>query len=151
VSSSTDQPPVALAIAGVAYAEANWGRWIARCPRPWCTNALALEAGQLEFACLGLGGCGATAEVVWPPDPQAIAALLAMRPVQGTQNWLPGETLEDLLAENAAHDLIPAEWLALAASSPGGIVELLGTTDGVVTSGLLLDALDASSRPAIGA
>ena len=52
-----------LAIAGVAYAEANWGRWLARCPRPLCTNALALDpagqsADQVEnrLADGGLGG-----------------------------------------------------------------------------------------------
>lgn len=140
-----------LSPAGVVYAEANHGRWIAKCPRPDCTNALALDPGQTAFACVAQDGCGQTADVVWPPDPDAIETLLMLRPVPGTRNWLPGETLEQLLEENAAHGLIPAEWYALS-DAAGGTLELLGTTDGVLTSGLLLEALPAGRpRPAIGA
>lgn len=138
--------PSDVAIAGVAYAEANWGRWVARCVRPWCTNAVALEVGQQGFICIGLGGCGASVDVVWPPDAQAIEAILAMRPVARTQNWTAGETLEELLAENAAHDCLPPEWKALDARTL-----LLATTEGRATGGLLHQQLEAAGRREIGA
>ncbi len=145
------ESPAGVARTGVAYAEANWGRWIARCPRPWCTNAMAVSPGQPWFRCDGPGGCGWVARLSWPADPEAIEALLLMRPVERTRNWLPGETLETLLAENAAHDVLPPAWRAMAEAAPGGVLELFGTTDGVVTSGVLLDALPAGrSRLAIG-
>jgi hypothetical protein len=138
--------PSGLMLAGVAYAEANWGRWIARCPRPWCSNAMALEVGQQGFICGGWGGCGYAADVIWPPDPQAIEAILAMRPVPRTQNWQQGESLEDLLAENAAHDCLPPEWLALENRTL-----LLSTTEGRATGGLLHQQLVAAGRREIGA
>jgi hypothetical protein len=141
-----------LMLSGTAYAFAEWGIWKAKCPRPGCTNAMALEVDQPVFVCLGLHSCGIETPIAWPADPDAVEALLAMRPLAINRNWLPNESLEDLLAENAAHDCIPPEWMALAEASPGGVLELLGTTDGVITSGLLLEALPAGRpRPAIGA
>jgi hypothetical protein len=116
--------PSEVAIAGVAYAEANWGRWVARCVRPWCTNAIALEAGR------------------------AIEAILGMRPVRRTQNWLPGELLEDLLAENAEHGCLPPEMLTAA---PGERPILLRTADQVAVGGLLHQQLEAAGRREIGA
>jgi hypothetical protein len=134
------ETPAEVAIAGVAYAEANWGRWVARCVRPWCTNAIALEPGQVEFLCLGgPDACGYSTVVIWPPDPQAIEAILGMRPVRRTQNWLPGEHLEDLLAENAAHDCLPPEWKALTERTL-----ILHEVEGVAVDGLLLDVLPAA-------
>lgn len=139
--------PAEVAIAGVAYAEANWGRWVANCPRPWCTNAMELEVGQVEFLCIGgPDACGYSTVVIWPPDPQAIEAILGMRPVRRTQNWSVGETLEDLLAENAAHDCLPPEWKALETRTL-----LLATTEGRATGGLLLQQLEAAGRREIGA
>jgi hypothetical protein len=138
-----------LALTGVAYAEANWGRWLARCPRPLCTNALVLEVGEPMFVCAGLGGCGITAELIWPADPQAIEALLAMRPVSRTQNWVPGESLEDLVAENLAHDIVPPEWLALSEFDPQLVIADI--QDQRVTGGLLHKQLVAAGRREIGA
>lgn len=138
-----------LAIAGVAYAEANWGRWITRCPRPWCTNAMALDRGQPVFMCEGGDSCGATAEVMWPADPQAIEAILKMRPVSSTRNWLPGETIEELLAENAAHDCLPPQWSAVADAE--GRLMLAHTAGQRVVGGLLHHQLEAAGRREIGA
>lgn len=81
----------------IIEAEANWSRWIARCPA--CPSALQLVPGTLAFACWD---CGARAEVRWP-DADMIAGverLLSMRPNVTTRNWLPGETLIDLMMEN---------------------------------------------------
>lgn len=141
--------PSDVAIAGVAYAEANWGRWVARCVRPWCTNAIALEPGQVEFLCIGgPDACGYSTVIIWPPDPQAIEAILGMRPVRRTQNWLPGELLEDLLAENATHGCLPPEMLT---APPGEKPILLRTADQVAVGGLLHQQLEAAGRRRIGA
>lgn len=134
-----------LALSGVAYAEANWGRWLARCPAPWCTNAVALERFQLEFACAGMDGCGCVTDVVWPPDPAAIELLLTMRPVPRTRNWLPGESLEDLLAENATHGIVPA---GLDSDRPTVIAAI---ADECLVGGLLHQQLTSAARPQIGA
>lgn len=95
-----------LAIPGLAYAEANWGRWIARCPAGLCTNAVAVNRHQQRFTCLGEGGCGWTSPLEWPMDPEMIEALLSVRPDVRTRSWLPGETLDDLAVENAQHGLM---------------------------------------------
>jgi hypothetical protein len=71
---------------------------------PVCSDALKLAPGDSLFACWG---CGAEAEVVWPVNPAAIERLLLMRPLAQSRNWLPGETLHDLLAENIAHGIGP--------------------------------------------
>jgi hypothetical protein len=79
-----------------AVARFDWGRWVADCPNPACTNAMQLDLGQAEFACRFLidekrrayGGCGTTAPIDWPDDPAAIEAGLAGLP-EGAQNWKP--------------------------------------------------------------
>lgn len=81
-----------------AIARLDWGRWLADCPAPNCTNAMPLEIGQQQFNCRYLidpqrqayGGCGTTAPVEWPPDPGTIQADLAAEP-EGKQNWRPDE------------------------------------------------------------
>lgn len=40
---------------------------------------------------------------------RGIERLLMMRPIPYTRNWLPGETLTDLLAENIEHGIGPSE------------------------------------------
>ena len=140
-----------VALVGVAYAEVNHGRWIARCPRPYCTNAMQVDRGQATFGCVALDGCGWIGELVWPADPDAIEALLAMRPVPGTRNWLPGETLAQLLAENVVHRCEPPEWQQLA-DAAGGSLALLDVVDEVAVGGLIHQQLEAAGlRRQIGA
>lgn len=134
-----------LALTGV-YVEANWGRWVARCPRQWCTNAMQVEPGDSAFICLGAGGCGWTAALVWPPDPPAIELLLMMRPVPRTRNWMPGESLEDLIAENARHGV-----LAPALAGLTGSVTLAAIVDERLVGGHLHHELTSAARPRIGA
>lgn len=50
---------------------------------------MRLDPGQTGFHCAGEGGCQLLAEVEWPPDPEAIWAALAVRPVPSTRNWYP--------------------------------------------------------------
>jgi hypothetical protein len=70
-----------------AVAYINSGRWIADCPRPFCTNAMMLEPGQSQFRCQS--GCWLEASVEWPPDGQALWDELMRRPVASTRNWAP--------------------------------------------------------------
>jgi hypothetical protein len=131
-----------LAVPGVAYAEANWGRWIAKCPGPWCDNAMGLERGQAVFVCAGPDSCGFTTDIVWPPDPAAIEMLLEMRPANKVRNWVPGETLENLIAENAVHGVLPPDL------GPGTLAQI---EDGRLVSGSLHLQLMSAARPQIGA
>jgi hypothetical protein len=96
-----------LARTGVAYAEVNHGRWIARCPTPYCYNALQIAHGDAELCCRE---CWQVFPIEWPADPISITRLLAARPNPATRNWLPGETPVDLLNESVAHGIAPAEW-----------------------------------------
>lgn len=132
-----------LAIPGLAYAEANWGRWVARCPAGLCTNAVQVQRWDTDFRCAGAGSCGWTSRIVWPADPEGIEVLLAMRPETRTRNWRAGETLADLVAENAAHNVLPPSW-----TDEGGC--LLETRGERVTAGLLVTALPEYRRREIG-
>ena len=80
---------------------ANWGRWIAHCPR--CPNAELAYVGK-PFMC---SFCGLICDIEWPPEEMryGIERLLLMRPDPSKQNWLPGETLTDLMFENGAHGI----------------------------------------------
>jgi hypothetical protein len=77
----------------------NYGRWIAECPdchgaqlachedpRFMCNECANVAAGRLWRA------------IEWPTDRARIEAALESRDVKN-QNWLPGETVEDLKAE----------------------------------------------------
>jgi hypothetical protein len=104
-----------------AVAYANWGRWVADCPRPHCGSAETLTLNQPWFTC---GYCGAQAPIGWPPDAEQIEKVLAARGNPRWMNWLPGETTADLHAEMIAHAAELAAWHGYdlergAASSPG--------------------------------
>jgi hypothetical protein len=81
-----------------AVARLDWGRWLADCPAPHCTNAMQLKPGQEQFACRFLvdpqrqlyGGCGTTAPIEWPANVAAIEADLTSRP-EPAQNWKPAD------------------------------------------------------------
>lgn len=94
---------------GQVYAEVNHSRWIARCP--FCAGAMYVAPG-LEFFCvdcLMAGNDGHAMRVVFPAERARIEALLAARPQRANRNWQPGESVEELEAENAAH-LGGASW-----------------------------------------
>lgn len=98
----------------IAYARAEWGRWIADCPRPGCSNAEHQGADPLSGHVGGLTGttfrcaiCVLACPALWPADKEAIDALLQLRPAPQTRNWLPGEPLTALVAENIEHGLMP--------------------------------------------
>lgn len=81
-----------------AIARLDWGRWVADCPAPHCTNAMMLDLGQKEFACRFLidpqrqayGGCGTTAPIEWPSDAAGIQGKRSGKP-ESEQNWRPAD------------------------------------------------------------
>ncbi len=91
------------------------GQWVAECPRG-CGNVEPLPPAG-GFAC---SYCHlVTMDVEWPRDPAAIMEVLARRPIPHTRNWYPaghdvavragiphGQTVADLRAENAEHEVI---------------------------------------------
>jgi hypothetical protein len=86
---------------------ANFGRWVAACPR--CPHAVDVDA-QTRTPAFSCAVCGLGAEIEWPSREMVhnIERLLLMRPDPTKQNWLPGETLADLLEENATHGVFAA-------------------------------------------
>jgi hypothetical protein len=108
----------------IARAYFNHGRWVADCPREYCSYAFELEPGQDRYLCrtkqrragVPPKGCGADAPIEWPTDAGEIQRVLEMRPVEATQNWFPeghalavaaglphGQSVADLLGENEEH------------------------------------------------
>jgi hypothetical protein len=43
----------------------------------------------------------------WPANLGDLEAVLLARPVMATRNWLPGETVADLVGENVDNGLVP--------------------------------------------
>jgi hypothetical protein len=80
------------------------GRWVVRCP--FCTGAQAADPDRsarfLCVDCLNEAVGGQWVVVRWPPDVPGIEAALEPRPDQN-QSWQPGETVDDLLADNEVH------------------------------------------------
>lgn len=85
-------------------ARAYCGMWIVDCPR--CRDARQLPFRTATYECVY---CGLGMEPVWPSEAMRVGVerLLSLRPIAYTQNWTPGETLHDLLAENVAHGIGP--------------------------------------------
>lgn len=77
----------------------NHGRWVVECPD--CGGAQLACRTDHRFMCnecanIAVGGLWRP--VVWPDNVQAIEAEMESRP-EKNQNWLPGETLEQLRDE----------------------------------------------------
>lgn len=128
------------ALPGQSWVRANWGRWVADCPSPWCTSAMQVWPGQVHTRC---GDCGTTmGPLIWPADPEGVETILLMRPDEKTRNWHPGETLNDLLNENIAHGILPKsiDW------DSGAVQELMTTMDDRLTGGLVALALPSNMR-----
>lgn len=82
-------------------AEINHGRWIVRCPI--CSGAELADPEEPVFLCLSCfneGNDGKLLPIHFPHDYLAIESALAKRGKIETQNWLPGETSEDIEREN---------------------------------------------------
>ncbi len=109
-----------------AIAYVSMGVWVTKCPRPWCVHVDHYGPGPNTGRIGGLTEklwhcfrCELVCEAVWPPAVDDIERLLAARPQPETRNWLPGETVDDLLFENAAHGLLPADGPSRALTTNG--------------------------------
>jgi len=88
-----------------AEAQVNHGRWIAECSTG-CGDAVLLGKNADLYLC---SNCDVGWQlVVWPEEQAAIESDLLKRPHNirvepepSSRNWTPGETVEDLRAENA--------------------------------------------------
>jgi hypothetical protein len=92
---------------GQVFARINAGRWIVDCPVPGCNEATMAMRG-MRFVCpncLNATNEGHAYDVVFPDESAGheIESVLASRPVPRTRNWRPGETIDFLRGENAAH------------------------------------------------
>lgn len=85
------------AVAAPVDGYVNGGRWLVRCP---CGNT---PSASPEWGVACCFECGAVYTVAFPDDRDAIESILVKRPVMRTRNWIPGETVADLDAENVAH------------------------------------------------
>jgi hypothetical protein len=102
-----------------AVAYVNLGYWVADCPRPFCTgaehfggrvNGLGMaELGGLTDAGFTCKACGLQCPAQWPASDHRVEVerILMERPNPRNRNWLPGETVFTLLAENIAHGIYP--------------------------------------------
>jgi hypothetical protein len=79
-------------------ARINHGRWIFDCD---CGSGVAADPTFSAGYCFG---CGAIhTNVIFPEDRQAIEQALLARKRTENRNWNPGETVEELLADNTEH------------------------------------------------
>lgn len=99
--------PLAEAMnAGTAPAElatpayVSEGRWVVMCPD--CGGAQLAARDDWRFMCVECANVaieGLWRPVAWPDEHEDIETELERRPMRRNQNWLPGETVEDLAAE----------------------------------------------------
>lgn len=105
----------AVAISGDVYAEVNQGRWIVQCPAAGCGGAMVVTTTTPIYMCVdcaNAGNGGQWYQVVFPDAVELVAIereLLkrpARMPAQAVnRNWKPGETVDDLIAENTARGI----------------------------------------------
>lgn len=98
----------------IATAYVSWGLWVAKCPRPDCLNSehyghapVTGHVGGLTAVGFRCNVCGLVCASEWPANAAEIEWALAQRPMVNTRNWAPPETLDDLIAENIEHGLVP--------------------------------------------
>ena len=91
---------------GHVKAEVNHGHWIVRCP--WCRGAEEAAPGEPIFYCMSCGNSGNGGNVAivdFPTDRILIEKVLLGRVAIENRNWLPSETVVDLLQENITHEV----------------------------------------------
>lgn len=92
--------------AGEVLAMVIRGSWRAGCP--FCNGSVFCEPSEPFFCpdCAMQGNQFRPMRVVMPERRQDIERLLRMRPDPNTRNWIPPETVENLIAENLEHGLM---------------------------------------------
>lgn len=95
---------------GKALAMIVGGRWVIACPTcPQRAAAHTSSGGRVELfrcpLCHNAAAGKRPFQVLWPSRAQAgrIERILACRPDPATRNWVPGESLHMLCAENIQH------------------------------------------------
>ncbi len=89
-------------------AHLNYGRWIVACPAEDCLAWLTADKTVCDCHDDQVCDhqqipCGQPVEVVFPEDRETIDQLTTLRPKRANRNWQPGETLDDLKADNLRH------------------------------------------------
>lgn len=87
------------------FAVVNHGRWIVECPDPACAGAEFARLDDRVFFCCECRNQAAghkLLRVIVPADSGELERLLEGRPGDA-QNWRPGETADQLAAENGRH------------------------------------------------
>lgn len=89
----------------VVRAWVNRGDWVANCPH--CPGSQIVEPGQPFYCidCRMIGNEGYAQKIWFPGARRAIEAILSLRPNPMTRNYLMGETVDGLRAENIEHGL----------------------------------------------
>jgi hypothetical protein len=103
-------PAPGIALDVMVKARVNASRWIADCPTGWCHGAEYVDHDTLLFFCCECRNAEfghQPIRVEAPPERMRsqIEAYLQARPAPATRNWLPGETVEHLRAENREHGI----------------------------------------------
>lgn len=80
----------------------NDGRWLVQCPCGGAQYASKTDHRFFCIDCLNATANGLWVAVTWPQYPGLIEAVLDVRPTNQA-DWLPGETLSQLAAENQAN------------------------------------------------
>lgn len=101
--------PQGFAIGAKLPAEVHEGQWIVRCDG--CRNSQFTSRADNRFFCVHClnGSHGMQwVEVAWPADVEKGELVLLARPLFFARNWLAGETVADLIAQNREHrDPVP--------------------------------------------
>ena len=90
---------------GTVDAYLNEARWVVACPNK-CGGAVMVTAKDPLFVCYECGSPengGQWYHVRFPADKRQIEAAVRIRTRVEHANWMPGETVAHLHAENAAH------------------------------------------------
>jgi hypothetical protein len=66
----------------------------------WCKTGIATDPEWGVAYCAECGARYGAGMVNFPADATEIDRILCQRPERETQNWEPGETLDDLIIEN---------------------------------------------------
>lgn len=91
-------------------ARVSGGVWVASCPEPDCRGVEMVRFSDGLFFCCECRNAGVghrPLKVKLPTEKQraAIETVLGVRPVPGTRNWTPDESVKQLRTENEEHGL----------------------------------------------
>lgn len=104
---ATVPPLTSIADGADVAARVDHGRWIVQCPD--CQGAAMVWPDQPLYLCRGCWNAmvgGRWRRVSLPTNRDEIEAALAIRPLEKTRHWRPGESVMDLWRENSDHGLL---------------------------------------------